>query len=503
MVKSVGWANGNDLETMARSTPQGRFAIRILASIPPEQVAAIPVGSKAIFRPNPNKRQLPLVLPKNAMNAFRRESDLFARAMSEFDLSPYERPGISTPESLRSVQLGDRPVDLMVQISSSGANFYGSLYIVDAGGQTIATAGLTLETFGFPEAPQGGPQSAVQRGPLADELVRAYRAFRENKSFAVSPGLRAFLLRPDVHEPLSLGLTGAVRALATADGKAIVMRAWDTLFHPSLGLSRGSSASLAGFKQLLISQNSESLDSGSWRILRPSAAWSSRCFQGDRESTARWLASAEKGGPQFEDTLNHFAAHSEGFGPYTMLWYRLLFPEKSDGHAYQVFGCWPKLLAALTPAQRLAISEGRSVDYVQLSTKAKAVVDELVFGMNGSLNTSNAPGISYRTPIRREPTEIFPGELPATSTLTGSHTLNPVVFGLFTNAPPGRNWRIPRGAKDLGYHLARLEAGAKIDPNVWPGKLSIAQQEAWTLRLDLAPGILTSGGFSRPLRLQR
>lgn len=495
MVKSVGWANGNDLEAMGRSTPQGRFALRILASIPPEQIAAIPVGGKAIFRPKPNKRQLAMVLPNGAVDSLHTEHKIYSEAMQQVDLSPYEKPWMSIPMVLKGGPLGEGALDVILRLTNGGANFYSDLSIVDPQGRPVGHVSISLETFQYPKAPPEGPESTIERGQLANELVAAYRSFREGKSFELSPNLRDFLLHPDRSEPLALGLTGAVRSLAQADGKAVVMRAWDSLFFPALGLSRGSSLSLGGFRQLLISTDAQTVDAGAWRIIRPSNPWTANFDQGDRVSTARWLGSAARGGPEFDETLNHFAAHKGGFGPYTILWYRLLFPEKSDGSANEVFGYGPNLLAALTTAQRSAIAGGGQVPISQMSLKARQVIEQNVFGMNGYLNVLNAQGRTVQNPLFREPTEMFPGELPPGGVLTGSRSVTTVVFGLYDNPIPGRNGRIRRGAKDIGYQLAKTAAGVKLDPKQWPTRLSLADAESWILRLDLAPGISASGKF--------
>ena len=491
----TGFFNGNDVEALGRSTPHGRFGMRVLASIPPEQIAAIPVGGEGIFRPKPNKRQLPLVLPKGAAEALRAENARFAEAMKQIDLSPYEKPWMGTPENFKGAPLGDGSLDLMLRIANGGSNFYTNLYLVDQGGRVAGQSYVTLETYQLPKAPPEGPESTIERGPLANELVAAYRSFREGKSVELSPSLRDFLLHPDRSEPLALGLTGAVRSLAESDGKAVVMRAWDDLFFPSLGLSRGSSLSLGGFRQLLISSNAQAVDAGTWRIIRPSNPGTANFDQGDRVSTARWLGSAARGGPEFDETLNHFAAHKQSFGPYTILWYRLLFPEKSDGSANSVFGYWPNLLAALTPIQRSAIVDGGHVPISQMSLKAKQVIEQLVFGMNGNLNILDAEGRTVQNPILREPTEVFPGELPPNGVLSGFRSAGSVVFGLYDSPIPGRNGRIRRGSKDIGYQLAKIAAGAKLDPKLWPTKVSVANTESWELRLDLAPGVSTAGGF--------
>jgi hypothetical protein len=415
--------------------------------------------------------------------------------MRQVDLSPYEKPWMGTPVDLKGAPLGEGSLDVMLRIANGGSNFYTNLYLVDPSGRIVGQSYVTLETYQLPKAPPEGPERTIERGPLASEFVAAYQAFREGKLFELSPTLGDFLLHPDRFEPLSLGLTGAVRSLAEADGKAVVMRAWDNLFFPSLGLSRGSSLSLGGFRQLLISSNAQTVDAGTWRIIHPSNPWTANFDQGDRVSTARWLGSAARGGPEFDETLNHFAAHKGGFGPYTILWYRLLFPEKSDGSANSVFGYWPNLLAALTTAQRSAIAGGGQVPISQMSLKARQVIEQNVFGMNGYLNVLNSQGRTVQNPILREPTEVFPGELPPIGVLSGSRSVTTVVFGLYDNPIPGRNGRIRRGSKDIGYQLAKIAAGVKLDPKLWPTKVSVANAESWELRLDLAPGVSAAGGF--------
>lgn len=485
---------GDAMEAFERSTPQGRFALQTLASIPAEVLATIPVGRRGVFRPKPNRRQLPLSLPKGALEDLRREGAWYAEATKTVDLSRYEMPWHNMP-TLKGGGVAKGPLDLMLTISNTGGNYYGNFVIQSPEGIPICSMGIRLETYSRPQAATVAPEKDIDRGPMAKELVSAYRSSREGTPHTLSAELRDFLSKPDRHEPLALGLSGAIRALSEADGKAVVMRAWDNLFFPALGLSRGSSLSLGGFRQLLISTDAQTVDAGAWRIIRPSNPWTANFDQGDRVSTARWLGSAARGGPEFDETLNHFAAHKGGFGPYTILWYRLLFPEKSDGSANEVFGYGPNLLAALTTAQRSAIAGGGQVPISQMSLKARQVIEQNVFGMNGYLNVLNAQGRTVQNPLFREPTEMFPGELPPGGVLTGSRSVTTVVFGLYDNPIPGRNGRIRRGSKDIGYQLAKIAAGAKLDPKLWPTRLSLADAESWILRLDLAPGISASGKF--------
>lgn len=482
--------NGAAYARAPDGAPLERFAQAVLTALPPERLAAISPVDRAVFRPRPNRRQVPLVLPTELMRRLRTEQPLFSNALKSVDLAQFDRPWAKTPNDLRGEHLNFDDVDVMVTISG---NYLCNIGLFDREGTPVASSYARMEIWESPKAPTGEP-AKVDPDPLSDEFVAAYRASRGAKPFKVEGKLREFLLHPDRHDPLALALDAPVRTLARVDGRAIVMRAWDDLFYGGMGVSRGSSRTLGGFRQLLASAHADIVDDGSWRLIRPCRAMSVMAERADRHVVAQWLKSTSEGGPTLDHTLNLFAAHYVSPGPFSLTWFSLLFPDRYDSSMHQVFGQAPALLAALTPAQRKALDMGAQVPVGQLTKQGVHVLEEMVFGLNGSVQLESTSGAREYSPLRREPTEIFPADLPKNGYITGKHFFGDGVFSLVTNVQ-GHRSRVSRGTKDVGYQIARIETGTRLDPVRWPQNFVVSRSERWSFTVNLLPGVSCSGEF--------
>lgn len=468
-------------DSIRQRSPLGRFGLRLLRSISAEELARIPPEGRAVFRPRPNRRQRKLPSVKPLIATLQQESEIYNRALAPLTIMPHRQPWDSVPEFARTLSLGeDVDVALTIHASEYGLSALTSLF--DASGAVLGSDYRELNWFEEIKQPSGSTK--LEHGPIATDIIAAYRAVRQKTTHALSPATREFLLHPEIHEPLSLDLDPAIRAWADSTGMNIIIRPHDALCLTTMGILMGSQSTLEWFQTRL--SNAETIVRDGWVLVRPWLADLQSAKVTNRVALGEWLRSVNSQGPTMGQTLKFEANSGARTSAIFQTWFRLLFPERSDREIYRYQGIAPVIMGRLTPTQVERLCAGQSLRWLDLAPEVRRDLEATVFTNASALQVMEHENRHKQGWHAREPTEVFPMDLPSDAKVTLKRSVS-YRYASVSSTTPSALGRLPRNSCHLGFHLARRDEGKVTPIQGWPETFYQVPTEEWNLRVEFSP----------------
>lgn len=282
-------------------------------------------------------------------------------------------------------------------------------------------------------APESTPQDKALAKPI--ELSPLSQELKELTSFdgrgkaprKMSAELRAMLLRPDQHDPLSFESSENILALAKAESNNLVALMSDGRMDFSTISRMGQAATLALVKETLINDVDVKVtyDKG-WMSLSPADPEEARTNRVDRKSLAQLLASADQLGIASLDSLASYATVNPPITetPVALSHVMLLAPNAMSMGMSGVQD-WPmlRLYGLLTTTERGTLRGGKALPLTSFSPKAQAILSQMLFGAGtklqigpdkesalGMFATLGFGRLSLKS-FKEEPTEVMPNGL--------------------------------------------------------------------------------------------
>ncbi|MFI5385484.1 MAG: hypothetical protein ACHQ50_05110 [Fimbriimonadales bacterium] len=419
-------ATGNDLSEAAMSewrtkNPGARARSRIIASLDPKVLAALPLDRRIVFSDRPTRLQRPL--PESAaatVKSFGEEQDIWSDVASQ--IAPEENGETYT----RGV---GKLVLAVTKMRSGGRILTGfELRAANRTGQIIAHGRGDFygnDDYADLEAPK--PQPGEQRLALSAVGKELDAVFSEPPPNRIPSEIAELLLHPEQHEPLSLVEGETMVRIAEAQGRSMVADLPDEIFLMGLLPEEEKMPQTMALKYLQ-SVGIKVDESGGWTIVRPRYPTSARAQRVDRSFLGARLRSCVARGYAGLDDWASLALAAPGntrdsialniAGPF-------LSGDYGDGTMLRLYGL-------LDSNQRRSLANGTPLPLSTLTLRQAEAVDALIGGRNSGLEPQGKPSDGelkeiYNS-IRLDPTEVFANGIPDDSSLAMTSRPEPVLL---------------------------------------------------------------------------
>jgi hypothetical protein len=488
--------------------PFKRALVRLLQTIPIEEIARI--EHRTVFSLQPTSRQRPLgSAAREIVNDLAREQALWTRKVAELDPARSFKGDdtVGDPLSTGSTVLAE-PKSVKIVARRTTDSILFNLY-VDASWPQAQFWGRDprlQEAYSLARGTDPLPGEQVSLSPLSLEFNVLCRTMFEGTPPTPSQELKALLLDPVRHEPLSLAPTDGLFALGSHRRANLVASVPDS----ALGM-----VSFAAPERLTLETLVQILEAGpqgmrfrserDWLLGTPRSPIAAKKLFTSREALRRATGSIEEHGrlTLLESAL--FAANAsdidrayEGIGTFLLMLMDRGVASVFDGSNWGAL----KILGSLSDAQRRTLEAGGSVPFNQLNQRQRSFVEALAFADFINNHEFLERGTSRVVHPSLEPTEVLAGGLPGDGRLSLGGTKSPAIFA-FRNDESGR--QLPfrtaneatiafllhareRGGRGLGPEITGYAMGHEVHRHL----RLVFGPEAWCeytlLEQDLDPG---------------
>lgn len=511
--------------------PWDQAGLAFLRAVGPEVLADIPRGARVVFATSPNRMQRPLpsavlnfvpdIVRKHNEGVDRDALENRPREQEEIEfMNMMRRMGLMPPD-LRRIETP--PAKMVVVVSNSVEWWSRSLfvkgYLFDAEGRLLAytddmgSLGLDswLDAMNEEEEqevePDPTPKIQVSETAAAYELLLTESFMREDHE-EVPAEILALGARPDLHEPLSFGVSEMILGVAEHHGWNVIASVPDRLLVDLIVNHITVRECLADLDYERMAIDTD----GDWWLLRSKTAASDRLRRTNRAVLAEFITQARNQGTVTLEVLAQFALAVPAFDVDEFAFDGLL-SQVAPGYAplsiSQMNPAALRFYGSLLPTQRGMIRAGNApVAWSGMDANARGRLMELLFGaatslvehrpelarteeqpleaiyqmMGGLMGMHAAPLSSYRT----EPTELFLGGMAPVAVVSGLVMREPVVTtrsseGLFGVGEIGVTemamLKLYEGLIDEGEIASEL------------GELQMAERTTVTLVVEVIPGV--------------
>lgn len=278
MMQKVSQMKGPDIVTNAAdfapptSLPNQRAVMGILEAIGPDALANIEDGDRVVYSTNANRLQVALDSSSPVITQYVQDEKVWNQVVSSLPkvqldpqaLGALGPTGMADPEVMDSFMSSflkgpDSIGKIDLSIKNDGGTLTATLDVLDAQGKLGDTTpgildpnGIDLtdpgdliklmkpgaqsaesDKFQIPLTPESrafqGAQESVGMTGMPRQAIKAVRhmaggfgAMLFNRSFKIPPGMRADMLRPDKHDPLSWDVSELVNGLAEHQSSSMV-----------------------------------------------------------------------------------------------------------------------------------------------------------------------------------------------------------------------------------------------------------------------------------------
>lgn len=453
----------------AYQTPGGRAIVALLANMSPSQLATLVSNARTVFSTNATRMQIPMGNGGSRIcEQFIKDQLLLAKASKT--TQPPQEPGVTRRIVVNNMSLdggspigpGNPALGVGVSMLVASRQFFGegvmlTLVVADRNGQTLSTASMPLlpgqgTSEPIPTPKQG--EQPIKLSPLAAEFaklmdfgngsgngsVRAVRAVSlafsgTNGTFkirsagapapqpTISAELRDAILNPEKVEPLTLGPSEAMDAVADGSDKNIVAYLPDSMLVPAarrLATPTTVPQFLAYADRMGIASTTE----GNWTSLEPKAHISAESEAINRKGLGKILRSLDSKGSLRLDEIAAFALaqnkapSDRDFAVAYMRGINMGFCEESflPLGSNEMWGM-VQLYAVLTPGQKQQLASDAGLRLGQVTTTQRNLVTSQVFSSSdGPVVT--VPDDNERTMTLRAGAVMFGGPASVTTERT-------------------------------------------------------------------------------------
>ncbi len=445
LTKSGDIENYDLLEKLVRRTPAGRFAERVVRALPTDELSLVGSEERMVFRARPTRRQRKLTLPTEVLSTYLAEQSIYTKVPKP--------PIVTAFENHLKIREVGQVADVMAVVQNSESHYAITVWLIGSDRKEITRLHAQIPTWMEVVPASGKPNRPVEYSSLSTEYRDLWRKMRTNEPANPSPAMMAFAKDPVAHDPLSLGLTESVRALSEAENRPVVLRAWDILGIQTLGVSRRTGSGVEGFRTTLTRERAQIMEMDGWIVIRSPMPVTHQRRQFDRSALKNWLEiSAAKRLADFVDTA--FLTHRSPGELYLLpvYWLGLASPVAHHDQLGRFGGSWIRAYGALSPAERHALAQGKSLQWNRLTPDVQRHLRSVLYGLETKVS---ANGTSTPETIDLEPTTLFPLDVPSGAMLSATVSKAPILLGLQKVPNPFGRGTARRGIASLGYQVAR------------------------------------------------
>lgn len=329
------------------------------------------------------------------------------------------------------------------------------LRLFDAQGKVAVEGQTMLGTSEFLEeaAAMGKPRPApskddkpIEFSETSKELAKIFQSFGEGASRnALSKETEAKLLRPDLYDPLSFGVSESLLASAKHRNLNLAALVPDGMTS-FLDMFLESTPTVNSFLEGLEKSTEVTMEIKSgWLSVRPKHPAEARGSKVDRLALTKLVGAAKARGSVNLDELAVYALTSPSpMDGSAAMQYLMLFAPSSMQMGMTGMADWNaiRLYGLLGIEQRRALMGSGRISFSSFTPAQRAVVETMLFGPGTDL-TLQSPDAKPKTELgfmemiasavgkkstdyRQEPTEVMPTGLPNAGYLTGEISTEPV-----------------------------------------------------------------------------
>ncbi len=441
------------------ATPTGKAIAKLSAFLDPATLATIGDGRRIVYSTDANRMQLRLAQRHDrVLQELARDQAEYAKRFqaamkgeAKEQMAQFEPMAKAMGIRLTPDTIDRKPAKALMVASRGGImGMFGGdsitldLRVYDADGRVMLSGSMPLgldplakfiEQYTKPQPVEKG--TPIQFSPLTTEYSTFLNmanpaAMMEQKP---SPELLETLLRPDLHDPLSLAPSDSVLAVAKAKNVNLVANLPDDVVSPitAMALMGKAAPTVEGYLAELQSGEKTTVEiKDGWMVVKPSRPVEARRTRVDREALARFIARArETETPSLED-LADYAFHSlpPTSTPISMP-YLVYSAPSALGGGMSGLQDWDMLrfYGSLSPAQRRQLGSGDALPFRELARSQRDLIARMAFGTNARLivespnsKTASDDGGFFamvgkfmpktHADYRDEPTEAMPNGLP-------------------------------------------------------------------------------------------
>jgi hypothetical protein len=476
-----------------------RALIKLVQTIPVEELAAIPTGARVIFTDRPTKMQRPFgPSSKQVLEELRRDYQLWTDTLKKAELPRDNESMVSDP----LVQSWPLPSpDKKVYVTATGTDLEWRAFNLEIGEgharrvlSQLTVSGVGRDLY---ETAQSGALNKADIIPLSRDselFVSLLKQWRNRalpgKAFAKG-GPAEHFLDPVAYEPLSLLPSDGLLAEAKAEGKNFVAWVPDDLLM--LVSSQAMERPLTRTAFLTVIRHPDrgiDLQSASdWLVGKPHNPAGTRARYTNREAVRDvLLAWRQKGRITLVDYAKYAAACDHGpysgFGSIFITLADPMFPALSDMSSWSVL----QFYGSLTDQQRLSLDRGATIPFNTLSPRQKRFATALTYA--GEINNIKTlePHSGEIVHPRQEPTEALPNGLPADGFVALSLMKAPTII-VFSSSVDGEIRPYRTSAEyNLAHMIHRESRGGTPGPYDEPKAAGYQLGEHSIIRLRLVYG---------------
>ncbi len=495
-------------DKLLKQTPRSRFAERIAVAMDPEFLASLKSDDRVVLSTIPNRMQR--AMPSSVMPIiaqFIREQNIWADALSGLPEPNYEEEDENNWYSDRLLNdrkaiRGNPAKVLIILTAQSGASVSMEVRLLNNKGGMIAGANASVSLK--PEMSDedikkyteqaakiqedSAKEEPLKLSPLAEELRKklGFSFMREEGADPeadkpLSPELRNALLNPEKIDPLSLGGSEILLAIAQKKNLQLVAAPGDLLFllaaMPSDEKGIKPAQLLAMMSTMPGDTNPVTLDDG-WFVFRRGDFDGSLTQFGntDRSLLGRITRKIAQEGRITLDTNCEIVLAQEENSYFSLLLFYGMIIQGNSGLDMFMGGnsrgneSMMRLHGLLTPIQKNELLQGGRISIGSLSPKQREILYNMVykenrFGWDMEMTAPSEaeidapededPDVEYAP---QEPTEEYPNGLPSEGYITLKLEKSPTLFVELSY--DGKTTRQEQmDPQEIGYYLAMREVG--------------------------------------------
>lgn len=446
-------------QALQESIPTAQLVRRLLLTIPPADLAALPTDQRVVFANNPTRMQRPLNgAAQRVLTQFGQDYERLSLAVGRFPKEQQEEfMGMLGGYMTRGV-----PAKVLLACTRyAGDNLSVEAQILDQRGRVLATGtgSLTGRSFDEKETKKERETPKEEKPIKVSDEAKTYFTLMsrgvENGRGGIEllqEPLRTKVLNPERNDPLSYGVTDLLLGAAADRQKPLIAVLPDSAQNFDIGTGYKTSDF---FDQLEASDIATVAEVEGWILVRPFRPSDTRIVRINRQAYGNLIRKAASTGNINLNDLSGFAI-GQGRNPgYDSFYLQNLYSLFGSALAGYDLSNWEALrfYGFLGESGRKSM-EGKTVAFQSLPKEAQGEFAKLVYRMPSLGFTDEmqltAPEDSEASSPTMDPTERLPNGVPNETQVT-LNTVNEAVV-----IPQG-GFTFPMGAAELASQVAMEE----------------------------------------------
>lgn len=448
-------------DRLRETMPTTLLVRRLVATIPPAELAAIQTDRRVVYATNPTRMQKPFnATAQKVLAQYATEYTRIASAINRFPkeqqedflglIGTYQAKGAPTKVILGCTRYAGDNLAIEAQVLDNQGRVISS-------GSTSLVGSLQSEESAGTKAEEGAKN---EKGLQVSEESKVYFALMSRGIEGgvggidvIQEPLRSKVLNPETHDPLSFGITDLLLGAAADRNQPMIVVLPDSAQTIDLN---GSPKASDLFSQLRVSEQVIVDTVDGWLVGKPFHAADARNRRLSRSAYGNLVRSISKSGRVGLSDLTSFAMSQRVNPGYDSFYIMNLYALFGSAMAGYDLSAWEalKFYGYLGETTRKSM-EGKFVAFGSLPRDAQDEIATLVYkqsslGFNGAFEVpTDGTGDGTSMPCM-DPTERLPNGIPGDAKVQVNTTIEAVVI-------PTTGFAYPMGAAELASTMAMQE----------------------------------------------